>query len=171
MKIVLACEGKTEVCLIKDLIERGILSFNSEIIYEEPLVLRQLDKIKPLIVTLPLDEDILVFRIGDTLTDEMSLKGLEIRMEHIRIYKICTKPEIEILVIIQEGFWTEYNNSEFCGDPKQFLKSKKFSFDPNTYFLQNGMIDSIVKYKKYKKHKKEEYYLADLIDWCNKGIY
>ena len=171
MKIILACEGKTEVSLINSLIEKGTLCFHNDIIDEGPCVLRQLDKIKPLISILPLAEPIFVFRIGDTLKDEISLKGFEMRKEYIHSIKICTKPEIEMLVIIQEGLLLEYNKSEFYGNPKQFLKSKKFDFDPNEYFRRHNMRSSIIKYRKNKKHNKDEYYLADLIDWCNDGIY
>ena len=73
MKILLACEGQSEVYLLNSLIRRGYLSFDCPLLLDEPIRLRQLAEISPIINSLPVNEDIIVYRIGDTLKDTLSL--------------------------------------------------------------------------------------------------
>ena len=103
--IVLACEGETEVKLIQSLMDKGQLTFSEEIFMEGPQVIRQLNNLrfKPYINALPLDTPITVYRIGDTLRDKLSLEGFELRKDKIKTLKVCTKPECEILIIIDKG--------------------------------------------------------------------
>ncbi|MGM9873489.1 MAG: hypothetical protein ACI31G_01025 [Bacilli bacterium] len=100
MIILLACEGHSEVYLIESLMENGSLSFEYPLMLDKPCKIRQLSEIAPIIHSLPINEDIIVYRIGDTLKDELSKTGFEIREKHIKEYKVYTKLEIEVSVKI-----------------------------------------------------------------------
>lgn len=167
MKIILACEGESEVDLIQSLIDKKILCFKCEIFMDMPIVIRQLSKFKPLIDTLSIDEEIIIYRIGDTLKDKIDYRGFELRKKYIKEYKICTKPEIEILIIINEGWYKEFINKHKNIKPKGFVNSKFKNFDIKKYFQTHNMLNAIVRYNKIKKKKKNEYTLHDLI---NKNI-
>ena len=156
MKILLACEGQSEVYLLTGLINRGYLSFECPILLDEPVHLRQLTDIAPIINLLPIDEDIVIYRIGDTLKDSLSLNKFKMRSEHIKSYKYCTKTEVEILVIINEGLYSEYMKCSRNMKPKAFVQKHIPSFNPATYFLENDMVNALKEYKRIKKHNKDE---------------
>lgn len=160
--IILACEGDTEVQLIKTLIEKGQLSFNDEILRDGPIKLRQLDKIGPSINSLPPNEPITIYRIGDTLKDKLSLKNFSTRSQYITEYKVCTKPECEILIIIAKKDLKKFQKSK--DKPKTFCKINYHQFDAITFFQNNNMLPYIAAYKHLKTHEKDEYYLDDLIN-------
>ena len=164
MKILLACEGQSEVYLLNSLIKRGYLSFDSPLLLDEPIKLRQLVEIAPIINSLPIDEDIIVYRIGDTLKDTLSLSKFSMRSKHIKSYKVCTKTEVEILVIINEGFYSEYIKKSKKVKPKSFVNEILKNFNLENYFAEHDMINALREYKRIKKHNKDEMYLIDLID-------
>lgn len=169
MKILLACEGQSEVYLINNLIERGYISFTEPLMLEEPYHLRQLKEISPIINSLPIDEKIVVYRIGDTLKDEIDLSCFKLRQDNIKIYKVCTKPELEILIIINEGWYKEYQKESKEIGPKSFVNQRIPNYDPKSYFATNDIIGSIREYKRLKKHSKDELYLADFIEMFKKN--
>ena len=164
MKILLACEGKSEVYLLNGLIERGHLSFDCPLLLYDPIHLRQLTKIAQIINSLPINEEIIVYRIGDTLKDALSLSNLEMRSKYIKSYKYCTKPEVEILVIINEGLYDKYIKVSKTTKPKTFINKYMPSFDPSKYFHEHDMVYALREYKRIKKHKGNELYLIDLLN-------
>lgn len=163
MKILLACEGQSEVYLLKDLIRRGYLTFEHPLILDEPIKLRQLIEIGPIINSLPIEEEIIIYRIGDTLKEEFSLTKFKLRSERIKIYKVCTKTELEILIIINEGLYSEFVKCTKNTKPKSFIKKKIPNLDIESYFANHDMYDSLKEYKRIKKHNKNELYLFDLL--------
>lgn len=166
MRIVLACEGECEIALINCLLNKRQLSFKNEILLGEPLKLRQLNEISSIINMLPKDEELIVFRIGDTLNDKQNFKNLEMRKEYIKFIKICTKTEIEILPIINEGLYDEFLKYKSKIRPKEFAKQRIKKFDFIKYINEHDMMFCIHLYKhlKGKTHLKNEYCLSDLID-------
>lgn len=166
MKIA-ACEGKSELRLILHLIERGIFfAKTEELIDDRPIHMRQLKDIAALINTLDIDEKIEVYRIGDTQKDDYDLSGFEARKDNITIYKVCTKPEIEILVIISEGLYKDFckKHHEHNISPKEYSRIyiKGYS-SVEKYIDSHDIVPAIKEYKRIKKHKEDELYLADLI--------
>ena len=164
--IVLACEGKCEVKLLTKLIDNNCLIFDiKDILDRRPLHIRQPQAITPLINILPIEEDIVFYRVGDTQKDQFDLSCFgDIRNEHITIKRMCTKPEIEILIIINEGLFEEYNKHKSKIMPKQFVKTFVNGFvDFEHYIDTHDMVNAIKEYKRIKSHEKDEFYLADLL--------
>ncbi len=165
---VAACEGKSELRLILQLLERGIFFAKAEeLIDDRPIHMRQLKEIATLINTLDIDETIDVYRIGDTQKDNYDLSGFEARKSKITIYKVCTKPEIEILVIISEGLYKDFckKHREHNISPKEYLKIYVKGYSSvEKYIESHDIVPAIKEYKRIKKHKDDELYLADLIN-------
>lgn len=161
--IVLLCEGQTEEELCNVLLDKGHFIFSREDILDlRPLHVRQLASLSYLINTLPIDEVINVYRIGDTQKDDLDLSMFKARKDKIKTYKYCTKPEIEILLIINENLFDEYSKTKSRIRPKRFLQLRKFP-SVKLYFATHDMRYAILEYKKLKKQKKDELYLSDII--------
>lgn len=153
------------MALINKLLDDNVLIFcRKDILDRRPIHFRQPRFIAPLINTLPPDEPLIFYRIGDTQKDEYDLSCLSCRADKITIYKVCTKPELEILVIIKENHYDKYLKVKSKIQPKQYLKNELSSLGKfSDYVLQNDMTEPIKKYKNLKQHKKDEIYLADLL--------
>ena len=165
--IIIACEGKSELVLINHLIKRGVFFAKPEqLLDDRPIHMRQLTDIEAIINSLNIDEEIDVYRIGDTQKDELDLSRFKERIEHIHVYKVCTKPEIEILIILAENKYREYCkiSRERNIGPKQYVKMTFKNYRSiEKYIEQHDIVKAIKDYKKLKRHKVDEMYLADLI--------
>lgn len=175
MKYLLMCEGKNEEALVNLLIDNNKLILTREdLIGRKPYNIRQLTH--PVIKTeiKHYNDEIIVYRTQDKQSDEVKVPSdLKDYVSKSRIFKFCTKPELEILLIINEGMLKDYNKSGLT--PKQYaLKNIKFNgrkYDQSTDFLinyyekkVNNLVNNISEYKRIKKkHNKEEHYLCELL--------
>lgn len=167
------CEGPNELEIINILLEHNKLKFaEDDLLTMEAFHARQINGIVKIAINLYNEGEIVVLRIGDTLTDKLNIKGYEDKIKDV--HNICTKPEIEMLLIIAEGRMGEYNKVSTKMKPKTFakenIKCKRQRYNNSTkfyrdYFENNVdlLVDAIMEYKRIKKHKKNEYYLADLL--------
>lgn len=168
------CEGTNEETLVNLLLDNDKFIFTrDDLIGLRPYNIRQLKH--PLIKSelKHFNEPILIYRIGDKQTDKLVIpKELKKQIFNENIYKYCTKPELEIILIIHENMIKEYNKSN--RSPKSFAKDKirlnGRKYDQSNGFLKryysnaDDLVNDIMEYKRIKKdHKKEELYLADLL--------
>lgn len=178
MRILLMCEGTNEEVLLNKLLDNDALNFTrDDLIGRRPYPIRQLNN--PMIKAelkhygLPVK----IYRVGDKQTDKLVIpKELKNIVSSQEIYKFCTKPEMEMLIILGEKLEKEYEKVKSIQSPKTFAKKNiklngKF-YDQSSNFLEEyysgsnikKLILSIKKYKTYKKqHNKDELYLADLL--------
>lgn len=90
--------------------------------------------------------------------------------------KYCTKPELEILLIMAEGLLGEYEKVKSKVSPKEFAKAHiklgKKAYDNSSKFYEDyfgnnveALVDSIKQYKKLrgKTHDKSELCLYELL--------
>lgn len=163
--IVLGCEGNEEVYLLEHLLDKGYLIFEKkDILDRRPIHFRQPDEISALIELLPIDTELVFYRIGDKQTDDYDFKYFELRKDYILVYKVCTLPELEILVIINEKLYDEFLKVKSKSMPKQFVKEHVKGYTSiENYLKTHDLKDAILRYKSIKKHKKDQLYLADLI--------
>lgn len=178
MRILLLCEGQNEEVIINLLLDNNSLIFNrDDLIGRRVYPIRQLDN--PFIKTelKHYGQCVKVFRIGDKQSDKLPIpKELKHIISKSEIYKYCTKPELEILLIINEKLEREYEKSKSKKSPKSFakeyIKCNGIKYDQTKEFLEmyyggknvKNLISNIKKYKTYKrKHNKDELYLADLL--------
>ena len=175
MKYLLLCEGPNEVCIVNLLLKYGKLKFNTDdLLALKPFNARQLTNPTIKSELRVYNKPVIILRIGDTQRDKFVIpKELEKIVAKDRIHKYCTLPELEILLIINEGLYKKYVRSK--EKPKTFAKKNIFynnrRYDQSNDFLleyYSGkridiLIQNLKEYKRLKKHKKDELYLADLL--------
>lgn len=178
MKLLIMCEGPNEKAVVDILLDAERLKFvRDDLVGLSVYHARQLTS--PVIRTnLNIyTGEFEVYRIGDALTDKFSAStDYQDRIRAIR--KFCTKPELEILLIIAEGKESEF---EKVKAGKHRIRAKDFSkahiihnrvrYNNSTQFYRDYfgsdiemLVAAIKKYKeKHRAHKKDEEYLADLL--------
>lgn len=178
MKILVMCEGPNEKAVVEMLLDAGRLKFSKDDlvglnVYHARQLTSSIIKTNLSIYT----GDFEVYRIGDTLTDKLSVP-LDYRERIKGIRKFCTKPELEILLLIADGKDAEFEKVKAGKDrkgPKVFCKANVVynhkRYDNSTQFYWDYFVSDIdllvTAIKKYKRkhgaHKKDEEYLADLL--------
>ncbi|MEC9485477.1 MAG: hypothetical protein UMR38_06340 [Candidatus Izemoplasma sp.] len=133
---------------------------------------RQIDPaLQALIRQLPPEEKVKIIKIGDKLSDKLKIpKDIKEKIDSEEKY--CTKPEFEILIIISEGLYNEYQKVKSKMKPKVFAKEnikhngKRYTNSQEWikgYFNKDKILKSLMEYKRISKHKKQERYLTDLM--------
>ena len=178
MKILVMCEGPNEKAVVEMLLDAGRLKFSKDDLvglnaYHARQLTSSIIKTNLSIYT----GDFEVYRIGDTLTDKLSVP-LDYRERIKGIRKFCTKPELEILLLIADGKDAEFEKVKAGKDrkgPKAFCKANVVynhkRYDNSTQFYLDyfgsdidSLVTAITKYKqKHGAHQKDEEYLADLL--------
>ncbi len=163
--IILGCEGNEEVYLIEYLLNKNYLIFErKDILDRRPIHFRQPREISPLIDLLPIDTELVFYRIGDKQNDEYDFRYFRLRETLIKTVRVCTLPELEILIIINEGLYEGFLKNKSKMMPKQFVKEYVKGYtNIKDYLSKHDLKEAILKYKSLKKHEKDQIYLADLI--------
>ena len=178
MKLLIMCEGPNEKAVVDMLLDEGRLKFSEDdlvglTVYHARQLTAPVIKTALSIYT----GDFEVYRIGDSMTDKLPVPAdYKDRIKEVR--KFCTKPELEMLLIIAEGKEAEFEKvkaGKHRMKPKDFCKANvvhnRKRYDNSTQFYRDYFgsdIETLVKViKKYKQshgaHKKDEEYLADLL--------
>lgn len=100
------------------------------------------------------------------------LKPNHLKMKIGVIRKYCTKPELEILLIINEKLVVQFHKGKMRA--KEFAKRhiifQKMIYDNSSKFYEKYygdriicLVDNLKEYKRIKKQGKDELYLIDLI--------
>ncbi len=176
MKYLIMCEGPNELEIMRILLEHDKLQFGSDdLLNLVPYHARQITKSAVVKNALNLYHgEVEILRIGDKLGEELKIpKEYKGRVTGVRKY--CTKPELEMLLIISEHMEAAFEKVKSTVSPKSFSKEnisyRRQRYDNSTsfyrdYFGQRAelLVDVIKRYKQLKgKHQKDEGYLADLL--------
>lgn len=174
MKYLVMCEGPNETAVMNTLIDNGFLDITRDDLLELRVFhARQIKSNAVVKTALDLYPDsVTILRVGDTMNDELKIPR-EYKDKIVECKKYCTKPELEILVIISEGLVNDYNKMQSRKSPKCFCKEYvKFNgkkYDNSTKFYTdyfsdgNKLKQAILEYKRIHKHCKDEHYLAELL--------
>ena len=179
-KLLVMCEGTNEKTVMEMLVDYGCLTFSrDDLLNLQVFHARQIDKSTAVKTALNLySGKVKVIRIGDALTDRLDIpKDYRDRVDADSIEKYCTKPELEILLIISEGLESEFDKvkgGKKRTSPKDFCKKNimynKMRYDNSSEFYMdyygddiNKLVNAIKRYKSIHKQGKEVLYLADLL--------
>lgn len=176
MKYLIMCEGPNELEIIRMLLEHDKLVFaEDDLLNLVPYHARQIGNNAAVKTALNLYYgDVEVLRIGDKLNDELKIPR-EYKGKIKNIKKYCTKPELEMLLIISENMDSEFEKVKSKTSPKIFSKENvvynRVRYDNSTAFYRDYygeridlLVNTIKRYKQLKgKHQKDEFYLADLL--------
>lgn len=175
MKYLMMCEGRNEKAIMNLLLDANKLKITRDDLIElTPFNVRQLSN--PTIISMlkNYNKEVAILRVGDSQRDKLIIPNeLKDIVSPNRIYKYCTLPEIEILLIINEGLYNEFLKSN--DKPKEFAKKhivyNKTKYNQSSEFFVDyyrgkrihNLIDNLKKYKHLKKHNKNDLYLVDLL--------
>ena len=177
MKRLIMCEGPNELAIMRILIAQDKLIFGEDdLIGLTPFHARQIKNNAQVRTELNMypGNDVVVMRVGDVQNEKLTIPA-DYKDKISVVEKYCTKPELEMLLIITEGLVSEYEKVKSSMSPKEFAKQNiKFGrkrYDNSTAFYRDyyeGREDTLVAairdYKRIKgSHKKDELYLADLL--------
>lgn len=176
MRYLIMCEGANEKKIIDMLLENkklivseddllGQITYHARQIKKSPMVMGQLRIY---------GGDVEIWRIGDKQTDKLDIP-LEFKSKIKKVTKFCTLPELEILLILSEKKFKEYEKGKSQKHPKDFAKDNivynKSKYKGDTKFYEayygndiNKLIKAIQEYKQRNHaHKNDEHYLVEIL--------
>ncbi|KIM18269.1 hypothetical protein HW41_07185 [Apilactobacillus kunkeei] len=116
------CEGTAEQEIINILLKNDLLKFSaSKLLAGKVLRERNGKQFCQKRLNFDFDEKIVIYRILDSTSENFKIpKVYDKKIENT--IRIITKPEIEILIIFNEGMYSEFSKSNL--KPSSFIKSK-----------------------------------------------
>lgn len=176
MKYLIMCEGANEKKLIDMLLENkklkireddllGCITYHARQIRKSPMVMGQLRLY---------GGDVEIWRIGDKQTDKLDIP-VEFRPQIKKVTKYCTLPELEILLIISEKKFKEYEKNKTRKRPKDFARENivynRHKYKGDTIFYEEyyghdiqKLLKAIQEYKQRNHaHKNDEHYLVEIL--------
>lgn len=176
MKLLIMCEGPNELKVINILLENQKLKFSSDdLLGLVPYHARQIKSSAAVKAALNLyPDEVHVLRIGDGQNEKLETPSAY-KDKITLVEKYCTKPELEMLLIISENLADEYEKVKSKTKAKIFAKANircgKRKYDNSTAFYEEyfgpnceKLVDAIKAYRQHNgSHKKDEHYLAELL--------
>ncbi|MCM1214621.1 MAG: GNAT family acetyltransferase [Lachnospiraceae bacterium] len=177
MKYLIMCEGSNEKKVIDMLLEHGKLKVSADDLLGRITYHARQIKSSPMIMgqLRIYGGDVEVWRIGDKQTDKLIIPA-EFRTQIKKVTKFCTLPELEILLILSERKFKEYEKGKSQKHPKDFAKENIFlnrrRYKGETQFYEeyygtdiNKLIKAILEYKQRNHaHKADEHYLMEILE-------
>lgn len=175
MKKLVMCEGPNEKAVVDILIDHDLLLFDRDDLLGLSIYhARQIRTSGQVRNALDMfSGPVEILRIGDKLNEEFKrMKAYEAQLTSISKY--CTKPELEILLIIGEKLLAEFEKVKSNMKPKDFAKQRiqyqkvKYKNQTNFYKIYFGnrvsfLVQCIKEYKRLHRNKPGELYIADLL--------
>ena len=177
MKRLIMCEGPNELGIMRILLKNDKLIFGEDdLIGLEPYHARQIKSSGQVRMQLNMypGKDVLAMRVGDVQNETLKIPD-DYKNKIFKVEKYCTKPELEMLLIISENLVAEFEKTKSSVSPKKFAKQHircgRKKYDNSTRFYEeyygsdpDALVNAIREYKRIKgAHKKDELYLADLL--------
>ena len=176
MKLLIMCEGSNEKKIVDMLIANQCLIFTEDdLLGLTTFHARQITKNAQVRTNLNIyTGEVKVLRIGDKQSDKLFIPK-EYGDRIISVEKYCTKPELEMLLIIACDMLAEYEKVKNTVSPKEFAKANircgSRKYDNSSKFYEDffggnitALVDSIKEYKRIhgKTHNKDEHCLSEL---------
>lgn len=162
-KIICICEGRFEEDLINYLLDNDKLKFQrSDLIEESTTRIRSAKNIQMNFLNRSYEKKIIILRILDSRREAFKLdKAYQSKVTSVS--NIITRPEIEILVVINEGDYNNYTNhndnrqkpSEYCKTKYRFDDVKSSGFVRRYFNDISSLIDSINSYARFNSFSRE----------------
>ena len=167
--IACICEGNAESVIVNKLMDAGKLIFSrDELLDNEVLRCRNARKFEDRYLGKGFTKKITVYRILDSRREDFKLrKAYESKVD---VINVITAPEIEMLIIIHKGKYSEYckvkshtKPSESCKDTLKLPSVKSTEFITDYFSDINDLLSAIKEYKRLSNIPKNETCLADLL--------
>lgn len=179
--VICICEGNSEEVIIKKLFYQDKLAFKQQDFFDGEKLLRIFTRTRQgkKFAREHLNQDygerpINILRIIDSRNEKFSLERVydrRIELGEIKVFNILTRPEIEILMIINANHYKDFTNRKGKEKASEYFKrlSKSKSVKSET-FISNYfedvevLIKSIEDYNKLHSSKNDEIGLFDILD-------
>lgn len=161
------CEGTAEQVIIDLLLDNNKLIFSrNELLEHEVLRCRTGKNFEEQYLRKGFTEQITVFRILDSRRENFKLS--KAYQSKVKIINVITAPEIEMLVIINEGKYSDYKKSgkkpsEYCKSDLKYREVKSATFVKSYFDDIDILIRAIIEYKRVSNVKRNEITLADIL--------
>jgi hypothetical protein len=161
------CEGAAEAAIMDILVDSDLLIFSRDEMLDERVIrCRSAKRFEERYLRKGFDEQISVIRILDSHREEFRLS--KAYKHKIDVVNVVTAPEIEMLIIHNEGAYEQFKKSgkkpsDFCKTDLRMGDVKSYDF-VHTYFSNPEiLIRAIKEYHRVANIQKGEYTLFDLL--------
>lgn len=165
--IACICEGAAEAAIIDILLDNALLIFSrSEMLDESVIRCRNARRFEERYLRKGFDNQISVVRILDSRREEFRLS--KAYSHKIDVINVITAPEIEMLIIHNEGVYEQFKRSkkspsEFCKTELRMHEVKSYEFVKKYFHDSEILVNAIKKYRRTANIPKGEYTLLDLL--------
>lgn len=161
------CEGSAEAAIIDILVDNDLLIFTrEEMINEEVIRCRNAKKFEERYLRKAFADQVSVIRILDSRREEFRLsKAYENKID---VINVITAPEIEMLIIHNEGEYEHFKRSgkkpsEFCKVDLRMHNVKSYEFVKDYFSNPQTLVEAIKEYRRTANIPNGEYCLSDLL--------
>lgn len=161
------CEGTAEQVIIDLLLDNSKLIFSrNDLLEHEILRCRTGKNFEEQYLRKGFTEQITVFRILDSRRENFKLS--KAYQSKVKVVNIITAPEIEMLVILNEGKYSDYKKSGmkpsvYCKSILKHRDVKSAAFVKSYFKDIDVLIKAIIEYKRVSNVKRNEFTLADIL--------
>lgn len=161
------CEGGAERAILDLLLDAHKLIFEREdLIEEEVLRCRSGKAFEGRYLKKGFSEKITVYRILDSRSENFKLSKAYV--QKVDVINVVTAPEIEMLIICNEGKYREFKNtgekpSTYCKSKLKYKNVKSYDFIRQYFSDINVLIEALHEYRRIAKIHKDEKTLWDLL--------
>ncbi len=161
------CEGGAERAILDLLLDNHMLIFEREqLIEEEVLRCRSAKEFEGKYLKKGFEEKIIVYRILDSRSENFKIS--KAYKHKIDIVNVVTAPEIEMLIIFNEGKYREFKKPNekpciYCKRNLKYKDVKSYEFVRQYFSDLNLLIKALHEYRRVSKVHKHEWTLWDLL--------
>lgn len=165
--IACICEGGAERAIMDLLLDSDKVIFSRDRMLEEGTIrCRDAKSFERKYLRKSYTEKITVVRILDSRRENFKLSRAY--ADKIEVLNIITAPEIEMLVILNEGKYAEFKKSgrkpsEYCKTKLKYKDVKEYEFVKEYFKNTDTLISAICAYRRMSKIQHGEYTLYDLL--------
>jgi len=167
--IACICEGSAESVIVNKLIDTGKLIFSrDDLLDSEVLRCRNAKIFEDKYLGKGFSKEKVVYRSLDSRREEFKLR--KVYKSKIEVINVITAPEIEMLIIIHKGMYSDYckvkshtKPSDFCKDRLKLSSVKSKEFIEEYFSDIDDLLNAIKEYKRLANIPKKEVCLADLL--------
>ena len=161
------CEGAAESAIIDILVDNDLLIFSrSEMLDESVIRCRNAKRFEERYLRKGFDDQISVVRILDSRREEFRLS--KAYAHKIDVINVITAPEIEMLIIHNEGAYERFKRSgkkpsDFCKTDLRIHEVKSYDFVKGYFRDPDTLVKAIKEYRRTANIPNGEYTLLDLL--------
>lgn len=170
--IACICEGGAERAIMDLLLDNHLLIFEREdLIDEEVLKCRKGKEFEEKYLRKGFSEKITVYRILDSCSEKFKLS--KAYKHKVDVINIITSPEIEMLIICNEGKYEEFKKftnknaeekpSTYCKSRLGYKDVKKYEFIYEYFSEMNVLVNALHEYRRVTKQRGNQQTLYDLL--------